>query len=292
MHFVNKSFLIVFMLILISIGLFALGVKKIGPDQNNYQLPITNYQTAPRQSSTTNINNSQPEISSSNLAETSSAPEIKTQVNLAVPFTPQAPFAVWDDLHNEACEEASLLMVHYYLTGKTFTSQIADQEIIKLVDWQKKNWGGHYDLSLENLAKLAREYFGYQKIRTPDKSGNLVFGNEENYIPKIKILTDPDFEEIKKELSNGNPIIAPMAGRLLKNPYYRQPGPYYHMLVIRGYQNDEIITNDAGTRRGQDFRYQKEVFFNALHDWPGPLGSTKDDVDILKGRKAILIIER
>lgn len=267
----KKLFSLIATLIIFGVALFVFGVKRTGPEQNNNQFPITNYQTAPQQSSATNINNSQPEISSPNLVKISPTPEIKTQVNLDIPFTPQAPFAVWDDLHNEACEETSLLMIHYYLTGKNFTPQIADQEILKLVDWQIKNWGGHYDLNLENLAKLAKEYFGYQKIR---------------------ILTDPSFDEIKKELSNGNPIIAPVAGRLLKNPYYRQPGPYYHMLVIRGYQNDEIITNDAGTRRGQGFRYQKEVFFNALHDWPGLLGSTKDDVDILKGRKVILIIER
>src|ERR1043166_5721644 len=36
---------------------------------------------------------------------------------LPVPFTPQAPYANWDQLHNEACEEASSLMAGAYFAG-------------------------------------------------------------------------------------------------------------------------------------------------------------------------------
>ena len=44
--------------------------------------------------------------------------QIKSAVNLEVPFTSQAPYAIWDELHNEACEEAALITVNHYLKGE------------------------------------------------------------------------------------------------------------------------------------------------------------------------------
>ena len=36
-----------------------------------------------------------------------------------VAFTSQAPYAKWDELHDEACEEASMIIAHYYLKDET-----------------------------------------------------------------------------------------------------------------------------------------------------------------------------
>ncbi|MFN3301438.1 MAG: C39 family peptidase [Patescibacteria group bacterium] len=191
--------------------------------------------------------------------------EIKEDVFLEVPFMPQAPYGIWDDLHNNACEEAALIMVHYFLLGKNLDKETMEREIQNLVNWQIKNWGEHKDLTLEEVGKLAKEYYGWQKIR---------------------ILDRITIEEIKKELSKGNPVIVPAAGRLLGNPYYRRPGPYYHMLVIRGYKKNKIITNDPGTRRGEKFLYSSEILYQAIHDWPG------EGKDILEGEKRGLIIEK
>src|SRR3954467_10835183 len=41
-------------------------------------------------------------------------PALPRTLLLKVPFTPQAPTANWDELHNEACEEASSLMAGLY----------------------------------------------------------------------------------------------------------------------------------------------------------------------------------
>ncbi len=197
--------------------------------------------------------------------EKSENQNLPEKIDLPVPFTPQAPYAIWDSLHNNACEEAALIMVNYFLNGKKLNKQIAEKEIQDLVAWQIKNWGKHKDLTLEELKELAEKYYHWQKIRILDK---------------ITI------EKIKKELSNGNPIIVPVAGRLLNNPYYRRPGPYYHMLVIRGYSKDKIITNDPGTKRGEKFSYPSEIIYQAIHDWPGK------GKDILEGEKRGLIIEK
>src|SRR5688572_5442442 len=44
-------------------------------------------------------------------------PALPKTLLLKVPFTPQAPTANWDELHNEACEEASSLMAAAYFNG-------------------------------------------------------------------------------------------------------------------------------------------------------------------------------
>jgi hypothetical protein len=68
-------------------------------------------------------------------------------------------------------------------------------------------------------------------------------------------------------LTNENLIIAPFAGRMLGNPFYSGEGPYYHMLVIKGYDEENFITNDVGTRRGENFIYSYETVMQAIHDY-------------------------
>ncbi|MGC9049040.1 MAG: C39 family peptidase [Patescibacteria group bacterium] len=203
---------------------------------------------------------------------------INSQINFDVPFTSQAPFAVWDDLHNEACEEAALIMAKYWLNGEKLSPEKAEKEILASVNWQIKNWGGHYDLPAEKIVELGKEFFNFKKIRT---------------------FYNPSVDDIKKELSKGNLVLTPAAGRLLKNPYYRQPGPVYHLLVVRGYDEKGVITNDPGTRRGKGFRYTWDNFFGSLHDWlfgPPDYGQklSKDEkaVGILRGQKVMIVIEK
>jgi hypothetical protein len=73
--------------------------------------------------------------------------------------------------------------------------------------------------------------------------------------------------DIKKELAKGNPVIVPTAGRQLHNPNFRQPGPIYHMLVVKGYEGDNFITMDVGTRNGYNYVYGQKVLFHAIADW-------------------------
>lgn len=213
---------------------------------------------------------------------------LASSIRLDVPFTSQAPFAVWDNLHNEACEEAGLIMAKYWLNGplrrsegeasESLTPEKAEQEIQAAVKWQEENWGGHYDLPAEKIVELGQQFFNLKKTR---------------------ILSNPTIEDIKKEVASGNLVLAPTAGRLLKNPYYRQPGPIYHMLVVRGYDEKWIITNDPGTRRGENFTFTYQNFFNSLHDWPyGPpdfgQNLSKDDKAraILSGLPVVIVVEK
>lgn len=189
--------------------------------------------------------------------------KIPPRILIAVPFTTQAPFSVWDQYHEETCEEASLLMVQYFLQKKPLTKEIAERELQKMIAFQIKNYGDYMDSTAEELVKLAADFYD---------------------LKKLKVVYDFSSEDLKKELAKGNPVIVPAAGRLLGNPNFTAPGPLYHALVLVGYDGDTIITNDPGTRKGEGYRYDIDVLFNAIHDFPG------DKNKIETGRKAMIVI--
>jgi len=174
--------------------------------------------------------------------------EKEEEINLAVPFMVQAPHADWSMPYKEACEEASILMAVYYLQSKELDEQTAKTEINKMVEWQIVQWGGHYDLSIKETAELTQKYFS-------------------DY--KIIIIPDLTVDKIKIYLKQGYPVVVPVAGRQLGNPFFQNPGPLYHMLVVKGYMDDKFITNDPGTKRGRDFVYNYEVLMSAINDWDG-----------------------
>jgi len=187
--------------------------------------------------------------------------EEPASINLAVPFTSQAPFANWDLPYQEACEEASILMVNWYYLGvEQVSAEEADRAILDLVAFEEAH-GFPMDLTAEELAELIGEYFGFSRV---------------------DILEDPTVELLQSHLAQGQPVIVPAAGRLLENPYFRSPGPIYHMLVLRGYTEDQFVTNDPGTRHGEAYLYSFDVVMSAMHDWNGG--------DVEEGAKHALVI--
>lgn len=189
------------------------------------------------------------------------------RIFIKVPFTSQAPFGVWDERHKEACEEASLVMIYAYLAKKELTRESAEKEIQKLIEFQIKNYGDFKDTNAEQTVNLFKDFYG-KSIKD-----------------RLKVVYDINKEALKEALARGNPVIAPVAGRELGNPYFTAPGPLYHNLVLTGYVGNQIITNDPGTRRGENYRYDLDVLFEAIHDFPG------NPTEIRKGRKAMIVIE-
>ena len=172
--------------------------------------------------------------------------ELPSTFKLKVPFTSQAPHANWDDPYQEACEEASLIMVNAYLNNNPLTPARADAEIIDLVTYEE-SLGLSQDITIEQVATIAENYYGY----------------------KTRIIENPTVDIIKQELTFQNPVIVPAAGRKLGNPYFSGEGPWYHMLVVTGYDRNEFITNDPGTKRGEGHKYKYQTLMNAIHDWTG-----------------------
>lgn len=187
-----------------------------------------------------------------------------TKILISVPFTTQAPFGKWDEFHEEACEEASLVMLKYFLDGKKLDKDIAEKEIQDLIKYQMKKYGDYRDSDMEQLVSIAKDYYG---------------------IKNLKVVYTFKPEDIKDYLAKGKPIIVPTAGRLLKNPNFKNLGPLYHNLVLIGYEGDTIITNDPGTRRGQNYEYKLKTLYDAIHDFPG------NPKNIEKGQKAMIVIE-
>lgn len=184
------------------------------------------------------------------------------EVLIAVPFLSQAPFANWDPLHEDACEEASLIMLKYFLTGtKTVSKETGEEEIQALIKYEAENDFG-LSITLTELNNLAKSYYGLDSGRV-----------------EIDITT----EKIKEELRAGRPVIVGAAGKILDNPNFKNGGPIYHMLVIKGYDESGFITNDPGTRKGEGFRYTETNLFAAIHDW--------DENNILNGQKAYLVFD-
>jgi hypothetical protein len=73
---------------------------------------------------------------------------------------------------------------------------------------------------------------------------------------------------------------------MLKNPYYSGDGPWYHMIVVIGYDGTSFITNDVGTKRGAQYHYTYDTLINAIHDWTGT-----DDM-IATGSKNALVLSK
>lgn len=195
------------------------------------------------------------------------------QVNHNVPFTSQAPYGTWDEVAKEACEEASILMASWFVKGRMgnnqsgYTNRVepdtANAEIQELVAWQKETFGYWEDTNTEETFRMMKEKLG---------------------VTNARLMTSVTSEAIKSELAAGNILVVPAAGQLLNNPNFKQPGPPYHMLVIRGYNEKGFITNDPGTRQGEGFIYSEENLLDAIHDWTG------SDNTVQTGKKVAIVV--
>ncbi len=211
------------------------------------------------------VPSAQPKVPEAQARTRARKPPGASEVNWDVPFTPQAPLGEWDALHEEACEEASALMVLRYFQGKPLTSpEDAETGIKFLVEKSEKVLGQAVDQTAQQIAELIAS-------ETVDRTLT------------ISVVANPTEESIKHALDQGMLLIVPAAGRQLHNPYFQRPGPLYHMLVIRGYTKDGFaITNDPGTKRGKEFLYTWPTLLAAIHDW--------NDGDVDNGDKVAIVV--
>jgi hypothetical protein len=184
------------------------------------------------------------------------------EMNLDVPFASQAPQRDWSLPWQDACEEAAVLMLDAYYKDYKFSPLFLKDEINKLIDWeQSQEWGN--SIPIENVLILAQENFKLENL---------------------KIIENPTVENIKDYIRCGSPVLAVAYGKDLPNPYFRNGGPVYHALIIRGFTKDSFITNDPGTNTlGENFKYKYTDLLNAVHDWNGG--------DVPNGKGVVLVKE-
>lgn len=188
---------------------------------------------------------------------------MQQSVLLNVPFTAQAPYGNWVTPFDEACEESILVMLAHYLAGTSLSADEANAEILNIVNWETQLYGYHEDTSTEVTARTAREYF--------DMTATVSY--------------DVTADAIKQHLSDGDAVIVPVYGKVLGNVHYQNGGPYYHMILLIGYDGDTFISHDPGTRYGAQYRYSSDVLLNAIHDL------TEPESNGASGQPAMIIID-
>ena len=170
---------------------------------------------------------------------------------IPVPFTSQAPLGEWkDERQQDGCEEASAAMAMAWVGAeKNITPANWRLRILILSTFENKKYGEYRDVSLSDMVNwLFNDYFHYKKAAIKPVASAL---------------------DILSELEKGNIVLIPANGRALKNPYFTAPGPERHMILIKGYdyKTGEFITNDPGTRRGENYRYLPKIIFNAIRPY-------------------------
>ncbi|MBU2566801.1 C39 family peptidase [Patescibacteria group bacterium] len=186
-----------------------------------------------------------------NLFDNQDMNNFKTVYIEGVPFFAQAPLGDWSDQRQaEGCEETSVLMAVKWARGQSLSADEATKEIIAISDYTLSKYGEFRDTSLEDTMNwIFKDYFKFDNV---------------------SLKRGVTFDEVVTELEKGNLVITAINGQMVNNPNYRSPGPPRHMLVLRGYDADakQFITNDPGTSHGEDFRYDANMFFEAMRDYP------------------------
>ncbi len=193
--------------------------------------------------------------------------KIPAQLVLPVLFAQQAPFGNWDAVHEEACEEASMIMAAKYFFRQPLDETIMEQELQKVLKWETDN-NYNVDLTASQTAVILKQYYGLQAT----------------------VSAEVTADRIKYELASGHLLIIPASGRDLPNPNFKQPGPLYHMLVIKGYDSQDFITNDPGTRKGNGFRYTYSGLLNAVHDWNDQVAQDRTVESMRQGRQVMIVV--
>ncbi len=170
----------------------------------------------------------------------------KTFLNSKVPFALQAPSANWDIIHEEACEETAIVIVKEYYSGnyKDLDSNQNEQKIQEIISWERGNFGYFEDTNIEKNQEILMKMFNI----------------------KSEVIENPQINDIKQSLIDNKLILVPSAGRLLRNPYFTGAGPIFHMVVIVGWDENNFIVHDVGTKRGKEYKYPFEILLNANHD--------------------------
>lgn len=199
-------------------------------------------------------------------------------VFIEVPFTSQAPFGEWSDKRQQdGCEETAAFMGVFWAQGlrqnmespSRIAKQYAKDEIIAAYEYQVTHFGSGIDTStFDTQERIIRGYFNFHNT---------------------EVVEVVDINQIVRILMSGSIVIVPTNGRLLFNPNFTNGGPDRHNLVIKGYDLTarQFITNDPGTRQGENYRYDEKVLFTAIRDY-----ETGDHEPIVGVTKRMIVVHK
>jgi len=259
-----RSFTFIGIIFIVCIAIVIVTIRRSGNEFTNNGIQQTYQSLAPKNTAT-----NMPVVFSPVILQPIKKEPIEQDILFDVPFIVQAPRHNWKDpVYQNACEEAAILMAMRWAEGRTLTSEEAFIEIQKISDFSKAHYGFYLDQSAEDLTVLMRDYFKYSNV---------------SYRNDIQIV------DIRTELKKGNLVLVPVNGQKLGNPYFTQPGPTEHVLVIKGYdtKTKEFITNDSGVGKGNGYRYKEQVLDKALQSYPSGYREK-----ITKIEKVMIVVEK
>lgn len=167
-------------------------------------------------------------------------------VTHAVPFSTQAPTDNWEG--NKDCEETSIIMARAFLEGNTSerlpVGQV-DRELAELKSWEQEHLGYNRDTGADDTARVASEAAGL----------------------KTRIIKDYSADDLKKILAEGELVLLTIDASRLGNARYPADIPFYHMVVVTGYEGDNFFVNDPGTDSGKGNIYSFGVLNYSAADW-------------------------
>jgi hypothetical protein len=136
---------------------------------------------------------------------------------------------------------------------------------------------------ISNLTAWQDQHFGYHLDTTATETAQMI---QAEYALKATVQQGYTLQDIKDQLNLHHVVILPVNGQDVGNPNYRQPGPIYHMLVIRGYSGNTLITNDSGTKRGENYPYAFSTLHNAGADWDHSINT------IDQSKKVMIVVSK
>lgn len=171
-------------------------------------------------------------------------PESKT-----LPFTVQAPLGTWAEPWSDYAEEASVWMVYKWATGEGIGSRYdIAEELRGMGTWENDTFGSSKLTSIPQTLQILTDYLGFANAY---------------------LTGDISEASLKDYLDAGNVLIIPVNGQVLANPYYGDPAPEHHTIVLYDYNEEGFIANDSGTRRGEATVYSVQKILDSLQDLEG-----------------------
>ncbi len=174
-----------------------------------------------------------------------------SSVLLEVPYVSEAPEKIWTKPWGNACEEASIMMVDKYYEGSTFVGVPEAKKYLQaLFDEQDRLYGSNDNSNVLKTSALIESLASFDVV----------------------VKENPTLEEIKNEIKEGRPFIAPNFGMGLynKNIPFNPALSSFHMSVVIGFDDSKevFIVHDPGDdETGAHHEYGYSLYMDAIHDY-------------------------
>lgn len=163
--------------------------------------------------------------------------------NQKVPFLVQAPLGLWDDPWGTFAEEACAYMAYLWANDLTLESrELTAQALLTIKEWEEENLESYKDTTLDQTLQILKSF----------------------YRLSAEISYEVNVETIMEHLDAGHILIIPVKN--FENPYYGEPGPVHHTLLVYGYEEGGFMVNDPGTVRGEAAVYDMQKILESIQD--------------------------